>query len=227
MLQLGASTQTCNGCHSHLPIHVEFTARLENLRQGLASILEPASANPPADGAVSIRTIEASINALEDGRGQMEARFHQLLERRRESGKTILQPSLWQQLALVVGGLVAALLLAWLMSRAMSRPILPLIAAARRIGSGNDKGPPRSSQPGGRRASVRDVVWVMRLEQIVLVLHENGRKRSSPHAGHFKYVKPWAGSPHANRASSSPFTMLYARASACATNSTRCARTTW
>src|SRR3989304_6177832 len=59
------------------------------------------------------------------------------LARRRESGKDILQPTVWQHLALVFGGLAVALLLAWLMSRAMSRRIMPLIDAAHRIGSGN------------------------------------------------------------------------------------------
>ena len=136
MLQLGASTETCNGCHSHLPAHVEFTAQLNELRQGLASLLKPAFANP-AGGAVSLAAVEASITALEDSRGRMEARFHQLLDRRRDNGKDILQPTVWQHLALVFGGLAAALLLAWLISRATSRHIMPLIVAARRIGSGD------------------------------------------------------------------------------------------
>lgn len=137
MQQLGASTQMCNGCHSHLPAHVEFTVQLEDLRKGLSSMIKSESANQLAGGAVPLEAVEASISALEDSRGRMEARFHQLLDRRRESGKDILQPTVWQYPALVLGGLAVALLLAWLMSRATSRHIMPLIAAARRIGSRN------------------------------------------------------------------------------------------
>jgi len=138
--QLEASTKACNGCHGRLPAHVEFTARLEALREHLALILEPAPAAPPA-GAVAPEATEATIVALERDRAQMEERLHQLLDRRRESAKTILYPGLLQQIALVVNGLLAALVLAWLMSRAMNRSILPLIAAARRIESRNVGGP--------------------------------------------------------------------------------------
>ncbi len=128
--QLVTSAVGCAACHSDLQEHREFAAQLAELRQELAAMFTPGAA------AGSAPAVEASILALEHSRAIMEERFHELLERRRAAGSTALPPSLAQQLALVGGGLVGALFLAWLMARAMSRSTLPLIAAARRLASG-------------------------------------------------------------------------------------------
>lgn len=134
--QLDSSTQACIGCHTDSPTHVEFARRLKELRELLLAAPGEALAGPPLRAPSAQGALETLVGALDASLGRMEERYHQVLGEHREASETILEPSLWQQLALVAGGLVVALLLAWLMSRALSRPILPLIAAARRIGAG-------------------------------------------------------------------------------------------
>ncbi|HEX7481140.1 MAG TPA: sensor histidine kinase [Polyangiales bacterium] len=76
------------------------------------------------------------MRSLEGRRAVAEESYHAVLKRRAERGKNILKPGFWRQAWLVLSGLAIALVLSWFAARAASRPVLPLIAAARRTGSG-------------------------------------------------------------------------------------------
>jgi signal transduction histidine kinase len=139
LTHLETSTQACNECHRRLTVDVDVAGQLtqiEHLRRGVATMLKAGPAHEPASRAALTRELEAAVESLDDGRGRMEERFHALLEQRREAGRTVLRPSLWHELAVMLSTVIAALLLAWLMSRALTRAVLPLIGAARRLGTG-------------------------------------------------------------------------------------------